>query len=256
MNKRCMIFGGTSEGRELAQCAVTAGRETHVYVATPTGAQYAQNRSVRIHVGRLRAEEMAEEIRRIDPDFVLDATHPYATEVTENIRKACEKTDRRYYRVLREAAKEKGDLEAKDAAEAAGLLLKKYPDVPVLLTTGSKELPDFAGYTKKNPKVYVRILPGEDNVARALSAGIGREHIIEGCGPYTEEENLRVLESFGIRVLVTKESGSRGGYAEKLRAAGQAGCAVIVIRRPGEETGITLPEAKRLLSDADRIPEA
>jgi len=248
MAERCIIFGGTSEGRELSETAAANGWETHVYVATGTGADFLGSGKVQIHVGRLTAEEMAEEIRRIGPHFVLDATHPYATEVTAHIRSACEVTGCERFRIRRETVREAGDLEAADADEAAELLKTHFPKEAVLLTTGSKELPAFRDVIAENPEVYVRILPGEENTERALDSGVEKTHILEGVGPFSEEENLRVLRQFKIRALVTKESGTRGGYAEKLHAAKKAGCRVIVIRRPAEEAGITQEEAKMLLA--------
>ena len=242
-----MIFGGTSEGREIAAYAADIGCRAYVYVATKTGEDFLEGLTVDVHVGRLDAEAMAEEIRRTSPVCVLDATHPYAAEATENIRTAAAGTGCGYYRILRETAEQKGDHEVADAAEAAELLQKEYADVPVLLTTGSKELSEFRKVIAENPGVYSRILNGEENVEKALSAGLLRDHILEGCGPFSGEENLRVLKMYAIRVLVTKESGVRGGYEEKLRAAKRAGCRVIVIRRPGNETGITPEEAQTLL---------
>ncbi len=251
--KLCVIFGGTSEGRELAETAAMFGWETHVYVATKTGADYLDEKVVSPHIGRLDADGMAAELKRQQPRIVMDATHPYAVEASENILEACRKNGYPYYRILRENSLGKGDHEVGNASEAAALLQTAYPDVPVLLTTGSKELPAFEEYIKENPQVYARILPGDENEVRALSAGIQRDHILEGCGPFSEEENLRVLKTYGIRCLVTKESGRRGGYTEKLRAAGAVGCKVIVLRRPQENEGITLVQAKHLLTDNEEV---
>ena len=250
MKDTFFLFGGTSEGHILAESAWERW-DCHVFVATPEGAEVLPDRiasSGHVHIGRLDAQQMAEAIRMYCPGFVVDATHPYAVEVSANIRNACAMEGVRYIRVLR-AREETGDCTlAEDAKEAQRILQERFAGQPVLLTTGSKELPAFSEILADNPEIYVRILPGEANVHAALQAGVQQEHILTGIGPFSEEDNLRILQQHHIAVLVTKESGSRGGFSEKLRAAERAGAEVIVIKRPSEETGITLDEAIALLN--------
>lgn len=244
------LFGGTSEGHILAETAWERW-DCHVFVATKEGAEVLPDRissSARMHIGRLDAEQMAETMRLFRPCFVMDATHPYAVEVSANIRKACDTEGVRYIRVLRAREEIADGIEAGNAEEAARILQERFPKQAVLLTTGSKELPVFSGILAKNPEIYVRILPGKANIEASLNAGVRQEHILTGIGPFTEEENFKVMLQYHIAVLVTKESGSRGGFQEKVRAAKRAGAVVIVIRRPVEETGITLEEAIALLN--------
>ncbi len=243
------LFGGTSEGHILAETAWKRWK-CHVFVATPEGAAVLPNEiaeSERTHIGRLDAAQMAEQMRLRKPAFVLDATHPYAVEVSANIQTACAAEQIKYLRVLRESIAYEGCMVAENAQEACESLIQNYATQPVLLTTGSKELPVFTALTKHNPEVYARILPGEANEAIALQAGIAQAHILTGLGPFSEEENRKVLREFNISVLVTKESGSRGGFAEKIGAAKKEGADVIVIRRPAQEQGITLEEAVAFL---------
>ena len=243
------MFGGTIEGRELAGECARQGWDCHVYVATDIGEEFLRQLPVTVHVGRLKAEEMAEELAGLEPVIVLDATHPYAVEVSENIRSACEDVGLRCVRVLRNESSVRGDIEVSSAEEAAKILREQFSAVPVLLTTGSKELQAFAGAAGEIPDLYVRILPGEANRALALEAGICPVHIIAGVGPYSEEENLRIIHRYGIRVLVTKESGRQGGYEEKIRAASRAGAVSIVIRRPAQTGGVTMKEAQKIIKN-------
>ena len=249
------LFGGTSEGHILAEEAWKQW-DCHVFVATKEGAEVLPKEissGERMHIGRLDAEQMAEAMRLYHPSFVVDATHPYAVEVSANIKNACAAEGIRYIRVLRVREEFAECPVAEDAKEAARILGERYSKQPVLLTTGSKELPVFTKILGENPDIYVRILPGEANVEAALKAGVQREHILTGLGPFSEEENFQVLQKYHIKVLVTKESGSRGGFLEKLRAAERAGAEVIVIRRPAEEAGISLEEAVAILKkDGDR----
>ncbi|MBR1472150.1 MAG: precorrin-6A reductase [Lachnospiraceae bacterium] len=257
MAETIFLFGGTTEGRLLAEAALGTWN-CHVFVATDSGEAFLPRQvreSAAVHTGRLQEAEMAEQMRRQKPVFVLDATHPYAAEASLNIRAACRMASVKYLRVVRESLAEEGSRQAgmpvqrkvKSAEEAARVLAAEYAGQPILLTTGSKELSAFSKLLAENEQVYARILPGEENIALARSAGMPADHILTGVGPFTEEENLEILRKYGIAVLVTKESGGRGGYLEKLRAAKRGGAEVVVICRPVEEQGISLEEALQLL---------
>ena len=255
MAERIVLFGGTVEGRELSRLCVREGWDCHVYVATDTGEEFLRQLPVTVHVGRLQAEEMTAEFARLEPALVLDATHPYAVEVSRNIRSACLRCSLRCVRILRNESSVRGDIEVSSADEAAKILRERFAQVPVLLTTGSKELQAFARAAMENPGIYARILSGEANRALAIEAGISPEHVISGVGPYSEEENLRLMSEYGIRALVTKESGRQGGYEEKIRAAARSGAVSIVIRRPAEENGITMEEAQKIIKNESSVKD-
>ena len=106
---KVIIFGGTTEGRELARILADRGALVTVSVATELGEEMLRDISAeeepghfRTLVGRLNVEEMQGIIREFD--ICYDATHPYAVEVTANLREACGKTGTRYIRVIRKEA--------------------------------------------------------------------------------------------------------------------------------------------------------
>ena len=106
----------------------------------------------------------------------------------------------------------------------------------ILLTTGAKEASCFAPLLReKKDQVYVRVLPSGESVRECLKAGFLRDRIITGFGPFSLEDNIRILLEHRIRTLVTKDGGTEGGFLEKLSAAALCGTQVIVIRRPAEE---------------------
>ena len=90
-----LLFGGTSEARCLAEHLSKKKKETLLFVATEYGKEILNEMPyVKIEKGRLTADEMAAFMPKAD--LVVDATHPYAKEVTKNIRLACEKTGKKY----------------------------------------------------------------------------------------------------------------------------------------------------------------
>ena len=245
---KVLLFGGTSEGRELAGWLAEEGFGLTLCVATEYGAALAPRRpGLEVRTGRLDRAGMEALLAGGGFDCVVDATHPYAAAVTENLRAAAEAAGTPYLRLLRQSDAEDGCQKAADLAEAAGLLA----DLPghVLLTTGSKELAPFAvpGLVER---CYPRVLPTMDSLERCLSLGFSPAHIICMQGPFSQELNAALIRQFQIRTLVTKDSGGCGGFRAKAEAAWETGCALLVVERPAQETGLTLEELKTALKEA------
>ncbi len=253
---KVIIFGGTTEGRELARILADRGALVTVSVATELGEEMLRDISAeeepghfRTLVGRLNVEEMQGIIREFD--ICYDATHPYAVEVTANLREACRKTGTKYIRVIRKEA-ESSELDqgqegvrksdsvivTQSAADASAYLLGTKGNI--FLTTGSKELGDFADLPRE--RLYVRVLPTRDSIAACEAAGIPHRNIIAMFGPFSQRMNEAMLEQYRISYLVTKEAGRNGGFEEKMQAAKRCGVKAIVIRRP-EDSGVTVEEA-------------
>lgn len=246
MYKLC-IFAGTTEGRELAeflsgqQVAVTA------CVATEYGQTLlAPSENLTVSARRMTRGEMAALFAEENYDLVVDATHPYASAVTENIFAACGETGTEYLRLLRRGG---------DAPEDAVFV----PDIPaavaylntvegnILLTTGSKELARFTGVTDFAGRVFARVLPMEDSLRLCREAGVQPSHILAMQGPFTQEMNTAMLRSVGAVYLVTKESGTAGGFEEKIAAAREAGAKLVVIGRPAQREGLDFTQTVELL---------
>ena len=152
---RLIVFGGTTEGRELCQKCLEQLNNVviHVFVATEQGKEVLpKDGKLVVHTGRLTSMEMADIIGTLSPDMVVDATHPYATEVTENIVKACTLSNARYIRLLREKADIKKGFIAEDPLKVVKLVNRSRGNV--LLTTGSKDLPAYT--IRANPKSRVQ----------------------------------------------------------------------------------------------------
>ena len=105
----------------------------------------------------------------------------------------------------------------------------------VLSTLGSKELPELAEVNDRKRRVWLRVLPADGTEEYCVNCGFERSHIILGKGPFSVEENVRHIRLSGAEILLTKESGSTGGYPEKIAAARECGIETITIARPAEE---------------------
>ncbi|MDR1770108.1 MAG: precorrin-6A reductase [Hungatella sp.] len=253
---KVLIFGGTTEGRILAEYCHEKKINAWVSVATGYGRTVLlESEYLHIHESPMAAHEMEGFIKQNGITLVLDATHPYATLASENIRSACKGTETSCIRVIREPSAEgkpgeQGEgkvLWAGDLKEAI-LALHEIPG-NILVTTGSKELSAFTGLDSWEERVFARVLPGLSVISACEQMGFKGKHLIAMQGPFTADMNRAMIRQYDIRCLVTKEAGNAGGFPEKMEAAADCGITAVVIGRPGKEEGITVRAAKKLLSD-------
>ena len=230
-----VVFGGTAEGRELALalCRRCPGREIWVSVATGCGRELLEQgrpENLRLREGRLDREGMAGFFRQGGFAAAVDATHPYAQEVSENLRLACQTAGIPCLVLRREATPLTGCRMAADIREAAQKC-RELPG-PILLTTGAKELPAFCQELGEPERVFPRVLPMEESLRQCRLAGIPARQIVAMQGPFSRELNLALLRQLSIAILVTKDGGPAGGMPEKLLAAQEHGAEIVVVRRP------------------------
>lgn len=259
--QRAALFAGTTEGRLLAERLAGGPVRVHVFVATEYGGEgLPEAENILVHDGRMDAEEIREELSRLSCDLVLDATHPFARAVSENIRTACAACGIPCFRILREHTESRraggsgtgSSPVFVDSVEEAVEILKGTQG-HVLVTTGSKELSKYKALPDWEERIYARVLSLPQVVSACGELGFYGSHLMAMQGPFSVEMNVAMLHAVGAAWMVTKESGAAGGFEEKVSAAGQAGAGLIVIGRP-EEDGISLKEALELfgLSSARR----
>ena len=245
--KKIVIFAGTTEGRRLSEILADAGIAHTVCVATEYGeivmrdqtdaeAARAKGHSlVSLHRGRMDRKQMEEFLCNDGYEIVVDATHPYARVVTENIRDAVKTQSSIYLRLEREISQTP---EAEDPAvsiryfESNADCAKALENTEgnILLTTGSKELATYCASGRLHDRLYVRILPGRESLELCMEQGIKGRQILALQGPFSTEMNAAILKQYDIRHMVTKNSGRTGGYREKLEAAKMLGIPVYVIQ--------------------------
>lgn len=242
---RIVIFGGTAEGRLLAESFRGTELELHICVATEYGASLLPKReNIVVHMGRMQEEEMEDFLAEISPSYCLDATHPYAARVTENIRRACEIQKISYIRIYRKkedasefvsVRKEEGTSEfvsVGNVEEAAGFLQDTTGNI--LITTGSKELEKYKVIPEYTRRCFARVLPTVSVLEKCAELGFEGRNLIAMQGPFNEEMNYALMKQCDIKWMVTKNSGKEGGYQEKCEAALRAGVNILVVERPKE----------------------
>ncbi len=244
MGTKVLVFAGTTEGREISEFLSANGAEVTVCVATEYGRMVMPHRQqLEVRVGRLTRLQMEEAAEGYS--FVIDATHPYAAIVSENIKEACRNLDMEYIRLLRPSTDSGEAVVVESAREAAKIL--ELTEGNILVTTGSKELEKFTAIRDFDKRVYVRVLPAAEVIQKCAELGFKGNNLICMQGPFSYEMNLATLKHVKARYMVTKDTGTPGGYEEKISAAREAGVTVILIARPGDSKGATVEELKREL---------
>ncbi len=241
MSGTLLIFGGTTEGRRLCEVLSTAGRKAEVFIATDYGAALLRGLpGITVRVGRLDAAAMTAVIRAASGAAVIDATHPYARDVTLNIVQACAETGAEYIRVLREERNLPGVGTVENTAAAAAFL--SGVEGNALLCTGSKELIAFCRVPDYRNRLYARVLPTAEVLRHCAELGFDGSHVIAMQGPFSHDLNVAMLRHCRCRYLVTKNTGTAGGMDEKISAARETGAELVIIDRPLDETGLSLED--------------
>lgn len=246
--RKILLFAGTSEGRRLAEYLSIQEVELHICVATAYGEQLLpEGGHTHVHVNRMDEVQMFHFMNKEQFTLVIDATHPFATEVSANIRWACAESGQKLIRVLRREEEQIGTdcIFRQSIQEAVSYLEKKEGNI--LVTTGSKEIEAYESLSKE--RVYYRVLSTSDVVEKCSALGIEGRHLFAMQGPFSESMNLAMLLEVGASYLVTKESGQPGGYEAKINAAQKAGVIPVVIGRPVEKSGYSLAETFEFLQN-------
>ena len=248
MADKICIFAGTKDGREMAELLAGRGLDVTACAATEYGGELLEaTDSLKVRTGRMEESEMAGFMKAEGFSLVIDATHPYAQIVTQNIRNAAKEAEIGYLRLLRAQEEVPGTAVYLENTEEAVKYLSET-EGQILLTTGSKELAAYSMIPGFSERVWARVLPLESSLKQAEEAGLPAGRVIGMQGPFTKEMNVAMIHMTQAAYLVTKQSGKIGGFGEKTDAALECGITAVVIGRPPEEEGMSFSEMTEYLN--------
>lgn len=250
-----LVLSGTKDGREIVYKLRDKGFNLVVTTATCYGKSlYNEEKGLLVISERLDYDGMIKLIKENSIKLAIDATHPYADKVSENINKACNDISIPYIRYQRKKSSlseyDHMITRAMDYEEAAKILANFEGNA--LLTTGSKTLHIFSSRVKLE-RLYPRLLPTCDVLKKCENLGFKPSNIIAMQGPFTRQMNIEIIKKYDIDILVTKDSGKVGGTIQKLEAAKQVGIPVIIISRPEEKQESAFNDIHKLLDKVSEI---
>lgn len=165
-------------------------------------------------------------------DHVVDASHPYAENISKNAISVCHELGVNYLRFERPSVKQRdNDMLVCESLEQAGELAEEMPG-QVFITTGINNIEKMLNKISDKKRIKVRVLPQTETISKLEHLGLNADHIIAMKGPFSEEMNFMMFREAGSSILICKESGTQGGTDHKLTAATKLGMKIILIGRP------------------------
>ena len=212
-----LVFGGTTEGRKAVEVLEEGGNA--YYYSTKTGEQ-----DITLHHGQridgaLDAEAMQTFCREQGIRVIVDAAHPFASQLHQTIAQVSESLNIptiRYERIYPER-------------DSEITWIDDYSQIPrdihsLLATTGVQSISKLMPLEAEGIRIYYRILQRESSIALAQKQGVSPEQL---C--YYEDPQDIPVEA---EAILLKESGLSGGFSEKVEAAKARGMRIIALKRP------------------------
>lgn len=251
---------GTGEGREILSFINKYTDEIVVSTATEYGYEiYKEFKAKHFNYKPLNEEEFKELIKKFGITVFVDATHPYASEVSKTLINVCKEMKIDYIRYERKSFFDKLSKNniGKQHSEADIIFVETYEELQevfkeiegnILNTTGSNNALKIESLKDKNNRIIHRILPSPKIISKLLDNGISMENIIAIKGPFGLEINNGIIREYKIKALITKDSGEGGGMKEKIDSALLNNIKIIVIKRPKMTYGIEFNDIKEMLN--------
>lgn len=232
-----MIFvaAGTQDGRGLVEYLLGCGYEILASVVTDYGKLLLpKHPNLKINDKKLDKEEMKACLEEHEIQGIIDATHPYAVNVSRTAMEVAEELGIPYLRYEREVTPlpDYDKLHLVASYEEAAPLAMELGEC-IFLTTGSNRLELFAQWAKaKQKRIIARVLPADYSIEICKKAGITPRDIVAMQGPFSEGLNLELYKKYDSTVVVMKNSGTLGGTETKLTAAIKLNMDIVIIDRP------------------------
>ncbi|NIE64536.1 cobalt-precorrin-6A reductase [Burkholderia sp. Ax-1719] len=236
MSARVLLLGGTGDALRIARAL---GPE-HVYSLAGLG-RVPADLGCAVRVGGFGgAQGLADYLADEDIDIVLDATHPYAAQISANAARACEQAKVPYWALRRAPWQPQPGDDWLWVDDWAGVVEAITPYTRVLFTLG------------REPLAHLHDVPVHQHwTVRCLDAhpGHARAQVIDARGPFTDEGERALFETGRYDVIVSKNSGGAATEA-KLGVAREMGLPVVMVRRPA------LPPAQREFASVQDVLDA
>ena len=212
-----LVFGGTTEGRKAVEVLEEGG--SPYFYSTKTGEQ-----DITLHHGQridgaLDAEAMQTFCDEHDIRLIIDAAHPFASQLHQTIAQVSQSLNIPTIRYERIYPKRDSEI----------TWIDDYSQIPhdihsLLATTGVQSISKLKPLEVAGIKVFYRILNRESSIALAQKQGARMEQL---C--YYEDPQDIPVEA---EAILLKESGLSGGFSEKVEAAKARGMRIIALKRP------------------------
>ncbi|APC16090.1 cobalt-precorrin-6A reductase [Pseudomonas frederiksbergensis] len=234
--KRLLLLGGVTEALAIAR---TLGPQ-HIYSLAGVG-RVPTDLNCQVRVGGYGgAEGLTQFIKDQGIELLLDATHPYAAQISQNAATAAQQSAIPCWALRRPAWQAQAGDDWREVSDWAELIEALKPFRRPLFTLG------------REPLQHLDEIPPEQFwTLRALEVYPGNERceVIGARGPFFIEDERALFERRQIDVLISKNSGS-SATEPKLEVARERGVPVLILKRP------VLPGVEREFGSVAEVLEA
>lgn len=233
------VFSGTGDGNSLARAISELGVPVVISAAGNYGAEVARQSCPDLPIvsGSLGSEKRLALLQRNRALAVIDATHPYAEKISEQLETISSSLQIPYLRYCRpETEITANDLLHHSSTIEEAVRLAASIGKRIFLCTGTRNLDEYQNVLpeKLNSDIewIIRLAPDIESIKKALACGIKRKNIIAMQGPFSKELNVALWRDHAVDVVISKNSGDAGGMRGKLEASAATGIPLIVLDRP------------------------
>ena len=232
--KRILVVGGTVDSVEFVKKA-----DPDFFLVVTVFSEQGENilpqrEKMKVCRGALDRAGFIALLAEEKIDDVVDLSHPFAVEVSANIKAAAKKLDLPYYRFERDSFTETGNCIEYADFEAAAKGLTAFPG-NILLTIGSRHLDPFLSDPRLKDRCYMRVLASSKVLKELEEKNVDPGHVFAMKGVASVALNIALAKEIGAVVIVSKDSGLAGGLAQKAEACEKLGIPLIIVGRPSSE---------------------
>ena len=255
--KKLNIFlrGGTKDSTNIIE-HIKDKYDSYILTTTTTeyGAKLARESGSDETIAKpLPKDEILEILSSRHFDILIDATHPFASHITQTSIDVSKITEIPYIRFERPITNlenmDTSRIHYAESFDAAGkLIASEFSKGNVLHFAGANTMEEILKYVSCE-RFYPRILKVPSSIEKCEKLGVDKDHIIPMNGAATTKENMELIEKYDACVMITKESGEIGGVIDKIEAANKKDISVVMIQRPKID-GL---EKKDIVSNLDEL---
>lgn len=224
------IIGGTGDSAKLTSAIAAATSDLVVTVTTPEARQL-YDAGCNVIVGTMNEDSIARFCHHYRISAIVDASHPFAVNVSQSAIAVAQLLDIPYLRyeraTINDLTSSSLELDSFDTLLQGDYLLNRR----VLLTVGCQVLPQFQTWQNR-ATLFARVLPKLKSLQMTLDSGFSSDRIIALRPPITEALEKALWQQWRISLVITKASGKSGGEDSKKKVAQQLGIPLITIARP------------------------
>ncbi|MEL7050899.1 MAG: cobalt-precorrin-6A reductase [Cyanobacteria bacterium J06588_5] len=251
---RIWLIGGTRESSELAY-RLSARAVPYVVTVTTDAARALYPQATQVHVGQLADAAARQFVRRWQIRGILDASHPFASEVSRLAIALAQTEAIAYLRYERTDMSPDANIASASPTDSSQVIPSQVIQIDaiqdlvtsdtlqqsslarvssvqrILFTIGYRALPTVRPL-RQTAQLFARVLPSAEAVSGAIAAGFSSQEIMAIRPPVSAELEAALWRQWKITHIVAKASGAAGGEGVKRAIAAELGVVLILIRRP------------------------